>query len=37
VGCKGKYDYNGMVHAKNDLPYGYGRAIRTDKQGFMDG
>jgi len=26
-----------MVHTKNDLPYGYGRAIRTDKSGLMDG
>jgi hypothetical protein len=36
-GSKGRFNYNGMVHKNKNLPYGFGRAIRTDKVGFIDG
>jgi hypothetical protein len=26
-----------MVLRKNNLPFGFGRAIRTDKTGYMEG
>ena len=31
-----KFNYTGMVN-KDDLPDGFGRAITTDKDRFMDG
>jgi hypothetical protein len=33
----GRYNYNGMVNIKNNLPFGFGRAIRTDRFGYLDG
>ena len=32
----GKWNYSGMVN-KDDQPHGWGRAIRKDNYGFIDG
>jgi hypothetical protein len=36
-GSQGIYNYIGMIQRSSGLPFGYGRAVRTNGSGFIDG
>ena len=36
IGCNGIFNYTGMVN-RNNMPHGFGRAIKEDGDCFYDG